>query len=284
MTGNVAPDTVKPAPVSVAELMVTGAVPVEVNVTGCVDAVFTVTLPNVRLAALIVNCGLGTPCPARARAAQIDNRCAVGRRVALDRQLTRRRSRGGRIELHIQRHRLVRIQGDRQRGSRHREASTRQCCRVDGHRRRPRGGQRQGCVDAVFTVTLPNVRLAALIVNCGLDTAVPVRRARAAQINNRRAVGRRVALDRSADPLPRPCAVGSNCTFSVTDWLGFNVTGNVAPDIVKPVPVSAAELIVTGAVPVEVNVTGWVDAVFTVTLPNVRLAALTVSPGVELCR
>ena len=50
--------------------------------------------------------------------------------------------------------------------------------------------------------------------------------------------------------------VGSNCTFSVTDWLGFKVTGNVAPDIVKPVPLNVAELMVTGAVPVEVNVTG----------------------------
>ena len=53
-----APDTVNPVPLSVAELMVTGAVPVEVNVTGCVDAVFTVTSPNVKLAALIVSCGL----------------------------------------------------------------------------------------------------------------------------------------------------------------------------------------------------------------------------------
>ena len=54
-----APDTVNPAPLSAAELMVTGAVPVEVNVTGCVDAVFTVTSPNVRLVALIVSCGPG---------------------------------------------------------------------------------------------------------------------------------------------------------------------------------------------------------------------------------
>jgi hypothetical protein len=73
--------------------------------------------------------------------------------------------------------------------------------------------------------------------------------------------------------------VGSNCTFSVTDWVGFKVTGNVAPDIVKPVPPRVPELIVTGAVPVEVNVTGCVDAVFTVTLPNVRLAALIVNCG-----
>ncbi len=47
----------KPVPLSVAELMVTGAVPVEVSVTGSVDAVFTVTLPNAKLAGLMVNVG-----------------------------------------------------------------------------------------------------------------------------------------------------------------------------------------------------------------------------------
>jgi hypothetical protein len=46
---------VKPVPLNVAELIVTGAVPVEVNVTGSVDAVFTVTLPNARLVGLMVN-------------------------------------------------------------------------------------------------------------------------------------------------------------------------------------------------------------------------------------
>jgi hypothetical protein len=38
-------------------LMVTGAVPVEVNVTGSVDAEFTVTLPNAKLGSLMVNVG-----------------------------------------------------------------------------------------------------------------------------------------------------------------------------------------------------------------------------------
>ena len=103
MTGNVAPETVKPVPVNAAELTVTGAVPLELSVTGKVVGVFTVTLPNARLAGLMVNCGFGTtvavPVPA-----QVDNRRTVGRRVALDGQLTRRCSRSGRIELHIQRH------------------------------------------------------------------------------------------------------------------------------------------------------------------------------------
>ena len=51
---------VKPVPVSAAELMVTGAVPVEVRVTGCFDGVFTVTSPNVRLDVLNINCGLAS--------------------------------------------------------------------------------------------------------------------------------------------------------------------------------------------------------------------------------
>ena len=50
---------VKPAPVMVAELTVTGDVPDDVIVSDCVVAVFTVTLPKLKLAALTVNCGLG---------------------------------------------------------------------------------------------------------------------------------------------------------------------------------------------------------------------------------
>jgi hypothetical protein len=45
--------------VTAAEFTVTGAVPVDVNVSDWVVAVFTVTLPKLRLAALTANCGLG---------------------------------------------------------------------------------------------------------------------------------------------------------------------------------------------------------------------------------
>ncbi len=57
MTGKVAPDIVNPVPVNFAELMVTGAVPLEVSVTGSVEGVFSVTLPNATLAGLMVNVG-----------------------------------------------------------------------------------------------------------------------------------------------------------------------------------------------------------------------------------
>ena len=50
---------VKPAPVIAAESTLTGDVPVDVRVNVCVVAVFTVTLPKLRLAVLTANCGLG---------------------------------------------------------------------------------------------------------------------------------------------------------------------------------------------------------------------------------
>ncbi len=57
MTGNVAPDTLNPAPLTVAALMVKAAVPLEVSVIDCEVAVFRLTLPNERLLALNVSAG-----------------------------------------------------------------------------------------------------------------------------------------------------------------------------------------------------------------------------------
>ena len=69
-------------------------------------------------------------------------------------------------------------------------------------------------------------------------------------------------------PVACPAAVGLNRTFNVTDWFGFRVTGRVAPESVKAVPLSVAALIVSGAVPDEVNVNGSVALLFTDTLPK----------------
>jgi hypothetical protein len=49
--------------------------------------------------------------------------------------------------------------------------------------------------------------------------------------------------------------------------------------MVKPVPEIAAELTVTGEVPVDVSIKGNVLVVFTVTLPKARLAELTANCG-----
>ena len=75
-------------------------------------------------------------------------------------------------------------------------------------------------------------------------------------------------------PVAAPVVVGSNPTSSVTARPGFRVTGNVAPDIVKPLPVTVAALTVTASVPVELSVRVCVEAVLTGTLPNATLAGL----------
>jgi hypothetical protein len=75
-------------------------------------------------------------------------------------------------------------------------------------------------------------------------------------------------------PEAAPAAVGLNCAVNDAVWPGFSVTGNVAPDTVKPVPVTVAALTVIGAVPVEVKVTDCVAGVLTTTLPNATLVAL----------
>jgi hypothetical protein len=130
------------------------------------------------------------------------------------------------------------------------------------------------CVVAVFTVTLPKLKLAALTVNWGLAAAVlvPLRATTAVEPVDE-------LLLIVIWPLAAPVNVGLNCTCSVTAWVGFSVTGKLPPAIVNPVPVIAAELTVTGDVPVDVSVSDCVVAVFAVTLPKLRLEALTVSWG-----
>ena len=58
---------VNPVPLMEAELTVSAEVPVEVSVIDCVVGEFTVTLPKLKLAVLIVRCGYAArPVPLRA--------------------------------------------------------------------------------------------------------------------------------------------------------------------------------------------------------------------------
>ncbi len=63
--------------------------------------------------------------------------------------------------------------------------------------------------------------------------------------------------------------------------MAFRVRGTVAPETVKPLPLTAAALTVTAAVPVEDRVRVCVVAVFTFTLPKDKLDELTLSVGTE---
>jgi hypothetical protein len=62
--------------------------------------------------------------------------------------------------------------------------------------------------------------------------------------------------------------------------LGFRVSGKVAPETLKPDPVTAPALTVTGPVPVDDKVIVCVVAVFTVMLPKLTLDGLTLSVAV----
>ena len=58
VTGSAGPDIVKPVPVSVIPLIVTGAVPVEVKAIDCVVCELTTTLPNATLAGLMLSASM----------------------------------------------------------------------------------------------------------------------------------------------------------------------------------------------------------------------------------
>lgn len=61
------------------------------------------------------------------------------------------------------------------------------------------------------------------------------------------------------------------------------MNGKVAPETEKPVPVTEAALTVTAAEPVDVKVTDFVAAVFTITPPKDRLVALRLRDEVPDC-
>jgi hypothetical protein len=78
-------------------------------------------------------------------------------------------------------------------------------------------------------------------------------------------------------PVTDPAAVGSNTTARVDACPGFKVMGSVAPETVKPVPASATALMVKGRPPVDVKVTDFATGVFKVSLPKAKLVVLTLS-------
>ena len=61
--------------------------------------------------------------------------------------------------------------------------------------------------------------------------------------------------------------------------MGLRVSGKLAPETVKPVPVTVAALTVTDAVPEEVKVTDCVAGLFRTTSPKAMVVALMLSAG-----
>jgi len=71
VAGNTPPETLNPAPATLAELTVRAPVPEEVSVRVLVSVEFNVTLPNARALVLSVNCGVVAVVPDPLRATRI---------------------------------------------------------------------------------------------------------------------------------------------------------------------------------------------------------------------
>jgi len=82
-------------------------------------------------------------------------------------------------------------------------------------------------------------------------------------------------------PVTDAVLVGLNWIEITIACPGFRVAGTVSPVTENPVPEIGADVIVTGAVPVEVTVIDFETAVPVETLPKAREVALKVSTGVN---
>ncbi len=95
---------------------------------------------------------------------------------------------------------------------------------------------------------MPKLKLVGLTVSAAVPVPVPLSATATAAF----AVELLVIAN---EPVAAPATVGAYFTVSVTVCFELSVTGNVAPETVKPEPLIAAEFTVTEPLPLEVNVT-----------------------------
>ena len=81
-------------------------------------------------------------------------------------------------------------------------------------------------------------------------------------------------------PVAAPTVDGLNVNVIDKVWPGLSVAGRLIAETAKPVPVTATELTVTAAVPLEVRITFCVVGVLITTSPNEMLLAFRVSADV----
>jgi hypothetical protein len=124
------------------------------------------------------------------------------------------------------------------------------------------------------TVTLPKLRLAVLSTSLGLATAVPV----PVRVTTEELPVVELLTIVSC-PVTAPATVGANSICSVNDCPAGKDSGMLLTTVVNPVPVRVAELMLRADVPEEVTVSESVFVFPSVTLPKLRLFALSVSLG-----
>jgi hypothetical protein len=256
VTGNVPCASVKPAPLTVAPLIVTAVVPVELRVIDCVVGVLTPALPKFTLDELTLSAGAGTfnwmakvsvtPPTLAVRVAV----CATDTGVAYAMNCT------------LVRFALTNPAGD----------TVTAALLLDKATRKPAAGAGPLMVAVQRSVAVPPID--------GLVQEIPVSTGKPVPISATTAVLFVMELLVTLNcPASAPSTVGSNCTATVAVWPGLSVTGNVPCASVKPAPLTAAPLIVTAAVPVELRVIDWLVGVLTPALPKFTLGELTLSAG-----
>jgi hypothetical protein len=260
VSGKVAPDIVNPVPVRVAALMVTDAVPEEVRVRDCVAGTFIPTLPNATLVELMLSVGVPV---FNCRAKVFETPPALAVKVAAWAEVTDETVAVNAALVALAA--TVTVVG-----------TLTAALPLDRLRLSPPLGA--AALNVTVQASVPDPVMDVLPQESALNAAeedvpVPLRAMVAVPLVEELLV--MVNLPEAA-----PAVVGSNCAFSVTAWLGGNVTGKVAPDIVNPVPVRVAALMVTDAVPEEVRVRVCVVGVLSATLPNATLLALMLNVGV----
>jgi hypothetical protein len=83
-------------------------------------------------------------------------------------------------------------------------------------------------------------------------------------------------------PVAVPAVVGSKVIVSVAVCPTASVSGKLAPETLKPVPVAVAEVMESDAVPVEDRVIDWVVLESTATLPKFTFDELRLRVAVEV--
>lgn len=272
VSGKVAPETVKPVPLMVDELIVTAAVPVEVNVIGSVADEPSLTVPKLRLPVLSASVEVvaEVPVPLNGTVSVV---CLAALLVMVSVPAAAFADVGANVTFRVAVCFGLIVIG------RVPEATLNpvplMAAALMVNVAVPVEVIVTGNVAFDPTATLPKLSLVKLISSWEIVVTAPV----VLRLTVAVAFVEELLLMVNV-PFARPNVSGEDLTSSVAVCFGLRVSGNFAPETVKPMPLIVAELTVTAAVPVEVSVTGSVVAPPTITLPKLRLVGLTESVAV----
>jgi hypothetical protein len=259
VNGKVAPEIAKPLPETDAALMISGTLPDEVRVSDCVVAVFSWVVPKLRDAELRVRAGVAAfSCravlaDAPFAVAVMVTLCAVGTATAVAVKGAVVAPAGTVIE----------------------SGTATALLLLERLTVSPLPGARADSVTVQLSVAAPVSEPVAHATVLGTTGSCPV------PLRPIVAVPPVVALlVMVSAPVAAPAVVGSKVTTSVDDCPGFRVTGRLVPDQTKAVPLTAALLMTSGALPVEVTARVWLTGVFTSDVPKAIVVALRLMDGV----